>query len=458
MSDKAEEYGLARVADQTAPLDQSSLHLHLHLALEEQIARCGKMELENEQLKQRLNDIARSSSWKITAPLRNVLEHSPGVARLLHRMVSGFLRKSSQFDREAKSNSHERAPQGAAPQGAEVEILPAQDIPFVVVDLHSSQDPIEETMRSPAFASCLRFFAANPSARRALVSVESQALLYSIIRNQKPSTVVEIGTYKASTTEAICRALQCNGAGLLHTVDPYGSITVPPILARWPNDLRAHVNYSSLNSMGFFGSMIETGSRAELIFIDGNHDYEFALFDLQCAARVVDPGGFLFVDNISQGGPFLAAREFLAINPSWRELGRSLERYHSGEAYDADRRTIINTDFCVLRAPTSIHVTSRPLTFGQIAWIGDVATGIELNVEKPASGTLHLQCVLRELGDKQTERAVMQTVALDRTAGAIRVPFDEPLPKHPNTRGTAELWLTWDRQEPLTLSTRPVVF
>ena len=42
----------------------------------------------------------------------------------------------------------------------------------------------------------------------------------------------------AATSEAICRALYANGAGLLHTVDPYGAEIVPPILRSWPREGR----------------------------------------------------------------------------------------------------------------------------------------------------------------------------------------------------------------------------
>lgn len=62
----------------------------------------------------------------------------------------------------------------------------------------------------------------------------------------------------------------------------------------------------------------------DLILIDGNHDFEFALFDLQMAARLMRPGGIVVMDNAEQSGPFYAAKQFLDRNPAWRELGRCI--------------------------------------------------------------------------------------------------------------------------------------
>lgn len=49
-----------------------------------------------------------------------------------------------------------------------------------------------------------------------------------------------------------------------------------------------------------------------------------ALFDLQMAARRRRPGAIVVMDNAKQSGPFRAARDFLTINPLWRELGNAI--------------------------------------------------------------------------------------------------------------------------------------
>jgi hypothetical protein len=82
---------------------------------------------------------------------------------------------------------------------------PAVSLPeaFPDVDL-AVADPIADILDAPAFQPCIAFFAANEAIDRALVSPVTQALLFTLVRNLRPEHVIEIGTYKASTTEAIC--------------------------------------------------------------------------------------------------------------------------------------------------------------------------------------------------------------------------------------------------------------
>src|SRR3981081_3925042 len=88
------------------------------------------------------------------------------------------------------------------------------------IDL-SITDALPAILALPEFPDLVQSFADSPSIKRALVSPDSQALLYSLIRLQRPKIAVEIGTYMASTTEAMARAVAENGEGALHTVDPF---------------------------------------------------------------------------------------------------------------------------------------------------------------------------------------------------------------------------------------------
>ncbi len=63
----------------------------------------------------------------------------------------------------------------------------------------------------------------------------------------------------------------------------------------------------------------------DLVLVDGGHDDQYALFDLQMTARLLKPGGIVIMDNAEQTGPFKAARTFLAENRAWRELGGALD-------------------------------------------------------------------------------------------------------------------------------------
>src|SRR5262249_5924840 len=158
-----------------------------------------------------------------------------------------------------------------------LDVAPITDIAWPSIDLAKCDDPVLAVLSSPEFRSATHFFANNPASQRSLVSPQAQALLYSILRNQRPDHVFEIGSYKAGTTEALCRALHANGHGLIHTVDPFRADYITATIKHWPQQLFKHVRVHSMSSMDFYIEMERQGIHPGVVFVDGNHDYEFAL-------------------------------------------------------------------------------------------------------------------------------------------------------------------------------------
>jgi hypothetical protein len=78
-----------------------------------------------------------------------------------------------------------------------LDIRPISDIAFPSINLAASENPITEILAAPEFVATGAFFYDNPVAARSLISSQSQALLYSLIRNLCPEHVFEIGAYKA---------------------------------------------------------------------------------------------------------------------------------------------------------------------------------------------------------------------------------------------------------------------
>ena len=327
---------------------------------------------------------------------------------------------------------------------------------FADIDL-SESNPISAILESPECQRMVQVFADSPAIKNALVSPDSQALLYSLIRILRPATAVEIGTYKASTTEAMARAIADNRFGKLHTVDPFGAATVPNIIRRWPRELQAVTNVHLVDSMLFFAEMQKNGERADLVFVDGNHDYEFALFDIQCAARLLNPGGFLVIDNIAQPGPFFAAQDFMRRGAvqGWAECGSSLNRYRQGEMFDIHRTTTHNTDFCILRAPQSISISDRPVTFGDMPWEADNSV-LHMKLVNKAPGKLFAQFIMRIF--ENPPREVTHSVTVDTSYDTeLDVPIDFPSSSDRNARRTVETWMTWEGEGDLRLSEFPSI-
>jgi predicted O-methyltransferase YrrM len=326
-------------------------------------------------------------------------------------------------------------------------------IPFPTIDL-SSDNPIAEILNAPKFSETAAAIYETAAAQRGLISAASSALIYTLVRNARPRHVVEIGTYYGGTSEVICQALQENGSGILHTVAPFEAERAIPIFDSWPWELRRHLEFYLMTSMDFYYRLSARGIRPEIAFIDGDHSYQAALFDIQSLARSLERRGFLLVDNVSQPGPYYAAMDFLQRNPDWTKCkARDPKWADPNKAFDRERTSVPETDFEILRAPPGYSIGSRPVTFGEMPSATEVK-GLRIHAES-AGGTLHAQCVLRGLGLSSAEEVTM--AALDiATPGTVDLMFPEPLViKGSFENCSAEPWLVWSGQTPLVLAEIP---
>ena len=376
------------------------------------------------------------------------------------RMIKDFvlwLIHCAGYELHWRDGHHPRKP---APEAPVVEVLPISDIPWPTIDLQRSTNPVADIMGSPIFQSTAAYFGANPASTRSLVSGDSQALLFSLIRNLNAQFVVEIGSFRCGTAEAICRALHANKAGDLVTLDPFGADTVPGILACWPPELREHIQFIPENSAAYFDLMDKQERHPDLVFVDGNHDYEYALFDIQCAGRRLKPGGFICIDNISQSGPFFAARDFLKANAGWTECGTSAGNFNATKAFDRERTGIHNTDMMVIRAPSTFAIGARPITPGETRWFSNAVQGVQLSLAPGArSGLLHVQCVVRGFSaTEQVELTGEVSVALDAGATTVSARLEPAVELEGEfIQIRVEPWLIWQGETPLQLIEPPSI-
>ena len=328
-------------------------------------------------------------------------------------------------------------------------------IPFSTIDL-SSDNPIVEILNAPKFSETEAVIYKTAASQRALISAAAAALIYTLVRNAKPQHIVEIGTYYGGTSEVICRALHENGSGILHTVAPFEAERAIPIFNSWPQELRPHLEFYLMTSMEFYYRLDARGIRPEIAFIDGDHSYQAALFDIQSLAKSLARRGFLLVDNVSQPGPYYAAMDFLQRNPDWTQCkARNPEWADPNKALDRERTSVPETDFEILRAPHGYSVGSRPVTFGEIPSATEVK-GLRIHAET-GGGTLHAQCILRGFGSAAAEEVTL--AALDIAGpGTVDLMFPIPLRlKESFERCSAEPWLVWSGQTPLKLSQVPTI-
>jgi predicted O-methyltransferase YrrM len=326
---------------------------------------------------------------------------------------------------------------------------------------------IAEVMASPEYAEIRAYFSLYPG--RSLMSDHSRALLYSLVRIMQPQLIAEIGTLHAGTTEVFARALWENGGGIVHTADPYGGERCPAIISQWPAELQRHAHFHAKSCMDFFARVVLESKVFDLLLIDGNHDYEYALFDLQMAVRLMRPGGVVVMDNSEQSGPFKATRLFLAANPAWREIGNAIASYDPLKPFERERASLPDTSFLLLRAPEYLSIGQGPHSWGQ-AWIDTPQlSGLRLQVVRQCKGILLYQIYLRGFANGN------QWVKEERIEGSVRIEVGDgeasidhlpgptlsvaSLPEYDDQLFTLKLDLSWQADSsspPLALATLPV--
>ncbi len=100
--------------------------------------------------------------------------------------------------------------------------------------------------------------------------------------------------------------------------------------------------------------------KPDFVFVDGNHDYKYALFDLMCCARIVKPGGIIFMDYYCDPGVNAAVQRFWSDNPDWPDVTFSGHRAF-GPNYEHVILDNLYKIFVVPR-PSPLTGSRRPFT------------------------------------------------------------------------------------------------
>jgi predicted O-methyltransferase YrrM len=334
----------------------------------------------------------------------------------------------------------------------------------------ATMESIELLLSSAAYNEIIRpYFTEYP--KKSLMADESRAFIYGLVRMVKPEVVAEIGTFYAGTAEVFARALWENGRGLLYTTDPYGAERAPDVIRQWPVALQDVVRFSPDDSMTFLVSLAERKIVLDIMLIDGNHAYEFATFDLAVAAKMMRAGGVIIMDNAEQTGPFEAARQFLAQNPDWQELGNCISNFEISNPFAMPRCSIPGTNFIVLQAPFCFTLGPRLRSWGEEAAPSKPhSPGLVLDFSPQCCrGRLHFQAVYRGFdsnGGISEELKQQGSIAIELSGAArtIKHQFDQPLVSDvfarffPNCHHTFELELLWEADPgsgPLMLAAQP---
>jgi predicted O-methyltransferase YrrM len=292
-----------------------------------------------------------------------------------------------------------------------------------------SAQGLAEWQQSDSFERVTDFYYDYP--QNALQSHIARALLHHLIVMHRPKLALEIGTYHAGTAEVMARALHEVGEGHLETIDPFGGERCPPLIAALPPELQQRITFSPVNSGAHFDRALAQGKRYDLVLVDGNHEFEFARFDLECTARLIRPGGLIVVDNIEQPGPRLAAKLFMESHPEWQDVAGVIGQIDAVGPLDMPPPSFYFTKFYLLRAPDHYPVKSAPISFGPITSDSAAVDGIEIDLAAETQGNLHIQVYSRTFGPREPEELEGRRCFVVEVQGSqgsrIRIPLDHPL-------------------------------
>ena len=265
---------------------------------------------------------------------------------------------------------------------------------------------IEQYSRSENYERLVRRIAADQEKAVAtagnsaiLTSYRESAMIYALIQHLRPTECLEIGTFFASTTRIMAEAIVEGKTGtILTTIDPFGKDRVPAIIEAWPKSLQSVTQYRPCNSMEYFLELetkrVPKGCESPLgiAFVDGHHNFEYALYDIVRSADHVKPGGAIVVDNMEQPGPRAAALRFLEWNSGWR-------LFYDGMIYGGDKSSkasanhILTTPtvaWGVLLSPNGIQVASQDSKLNKLCLTYKPLNALRFNiVEASHPGTLH---------------------------------------------------------------------
>ncbi len=150
----------------------------------------------------------------------------------------------------------------------------------------------------------------------AYLGVDNAVKLYSLIRVQKPSVVIETGVCNGMSTAVILRALQDNNKGSLYSVDlpvkarvkegRTGAVIPPKKNSGWvvPEELRDRWELSIGNTFYELPKIFEKVGETDLFIHDSGHTYETMMFEFGIAWYHLRDGGVLLADNTDKNDAF----------------------------------------------------------------------------------------------------------------------------------------------------------
>lgn len=181
----------------------------------------------------------------------------------------------------------------------------------------------ESGWRRAAWLDELTALYAEPVSCPASIAPEAGWLLYWLIRNIRPSTIVEVGTCLGASTIWMAAAMQENDAasgiatasrGVIHTFDDFRDPTDPRLAASTlfrdrrrgvedriaraglSHQVRVHKGNSKVEIPRLHEELLRGGG-VQFAYLDGDHSVEGVVGDLMVVEPVLQIGGYILLHD-----------------------------------------------------------------------------------------------------------------------------------------------------------------
>lgn len=155
-------------------------------------------------------------------------------------------------------------------------------------------------------------------------------LLHALILGTRPKTVLEVGSHIGSAAVVIGSALKANGFGISYHLEPQD---------HYFEILSSFVSEAELDGISIPLKMFSTDSKlrstvgddVDIIFLDANHSYSYAMTDIRTCADLLSSKGIMLLDDVGfphsgnicsegRGGVRQALQDFLHENREFTAL------------------------------------------------------------------------------------------------------------------------------------------
>ena len=144
-----------------------------------------------------------------------------------------------------------------------------------------------------------------------------RVLVYSSVFGLRPKRCLEIGTFQGGSTLLIVAALDDIGDGKLICVDPYPKVTPE----NWAKVSHRATMIQAMSPEALAMAEIAAGGKFDWALIDGEHDYNSLVRDLEGTLTVLDDRAYILFHDANYVGVDTGLRDMFAEHPELTDLG-----------------------------------------------------------------------------------------------------------------------------------------